>query len=89
MAAALSIGSHGESRNNVTVTGSGLSNTTAYNLVITNADGSSTTRPVTSDGSGGFTFSWVPQTAGKCTYSLIEGSLATIVTVVSGSERRS
>ena len=87
MAGSLSIGSHQEGRNAVTVTGSGLSNATDYNLVITEADGSSTTRKVTTDGSGGFTFRWVPQGPGKVSYR-VDSLAATTVASVTGSEVR-
>lgn len=89
MAAALSVSSHAEARNAVTVTGSGLSLSTDYNLVITDAGGFTATRKVTTDGSGGFTFPWVPQGTGKVTYRLDSFGPTAIVTVVSGSERRS
>ena len=88
MAAALAVSAHGGSREKATVTGSGLSATTAYSLVITEADGSTTTRPVTSDGSGAFTFTYVPQGPGTVTYSLNAATPTVVVATVSGSTRK-
>jgi len=87
MAAALSVSTPAYVLQTVTVTGTGFAATTALNVVITGQQGTRTI-PVTSDGSGGFTVTYIPQTEGSAqidVYTAPAGSLVTLTVNVSDS----
>lgn len=69
MVAALSVAANPKARKPVVITGTGFANTTAYVLSITDPDGGVTRPTVTSDGGGGFTFTYVPMGIGTISVS--------------------
>ena len=70
MAAAITATNAAEPLLSVTVSATGLANSTAYVVKITNPHGDIGYKNVTSDGSGAFSFTYVPQAVGVTTYDV-------------------
>lgn len=81
---AISVSGGADPFTTATLTVTGLSATTAYSVQVTECDGSVSNRPVTSDGSGNISFTWVPQNPGNTTYQVFQTTTSSVAGPVTG-----